>query len=496
MNFLIGLYDKLIDSIIEKADLDNVKDNQNEIAIKCVTCPDPCNIENCSCRCHFRSCGKCDNENCDVKTCTCTCHGLENLKNKQQAEELHFNDNKSDNSDNEDETKDKDKLASSKNIVIDRKKRLGKTILSKDSKLVKKKIVRVYFIHTIYTPLYFTIITYLIPYIHLLTIQSYYYFFTFIYLFIFNTFFLYSIQEKKEKDDSMFGFDTTIDDQFIVDDAVREVVNKQANKDKILRGFVARFLPPETKDEHVQILALDFESLMKVRKQNEEFEKNPELRKKEEEKKKEAEKQKEDEKNKEIKKRMQSKFGNFIMGIIDKTGHGRLDSNNSIINLKRADGSVKDGLNHSLNSKYNYDGVKSIIKFKPKKDMLEKKKSKLMFTSNLKEKQSMELSFSPFRSKAKKEMNKMTTSFTKNNMMNESGIITKDLNNSINIPNQQQEKSILGARIKKSFKVNRISDLKTPEMLEDTTDEKFVRDKGKITHQIKNLNLQLSKSLL
>lgn len=198
---------------------------------------------------------------------------------------------------------------------------------------------------------------------------------------------------------------------------------------------------------------------------------------------------------------MQSKFGNFILGMagIDKeklerekelNKPERKHSANSVINLKRIDGS----LNQSLNSKYNPDITRQIIKFKPKKD-IEKKKSKLIAPISKKEQATKELSLSPFRSKDKKEVAKHLNSSMRGGGTNDSFVMRpKSVNfNMNNNDNSNGDISILGARIKKSFKVNRIFDLKTPEMLEDLTDEKFVRDKGKITNQVKQLNLTLSK---
>jgi hypothetical protein len=103
MNFLVGIYDKLINVIIDNADLNEETADTNEIVIKCEICNSKCK-EGCECRCHFRSCGKCDNLNCDIKSCTCDCHQLnkENQvledKNNKKIEKLNdeYYDNKSD----------------------------------------------------------------------------------------------------------------------------------------------------------------------------------------------------------------------------------------------------------------------------------------------------------------------------------------------------------------------------------------------------------------
>lgn len=80
MNFIFGLYDKLINTIIDAADIEDIPDEENEIDIYCETCSDSCK-ENCNCRCHYRSCGKCDNIKCNILQCKCGCHDDKTLVN-------------------------------------------------------------------------------------------------------------------------------------------------------------------------------------------------------------------------------------------------------------------------------------------------------------------------------------------------------------------------------------------------------------------------------
>lgn len=248
-----------------------------------------------------------------------------------------------------------------------------------------------------------------------------------------------------------------------------------------------------------------------------------------------------DDKNKKsiLPKRMNSKFGDYILGLSGMSTKDiynnsnnmnniqRKNSRNSVINLKRIDGDNNNNLNTSLNNSRYIPIDKPIIKFKKKKEIDEKRKSKLLGIDK-KEKANMELTYSPYRSAAKKEISKLTNnndlnnsvfkSVRSNNVMNNSftgkfSSLSRNNNISLNGINKNNsfngdnsntnnnytcnnnEKSVLGTRMKKSFMVNRISDLKTPDMLEDLAEEKFIRDKGKITNQIKNLNVQLSKFL-
>ena len=45
--------------------------------LKCVNCDKTCGY-NCTCRCHIRSCKKCDIDNCNYTKCKCDCHQVNN----------------------------------------------------------------------------------------------------------------------------------------------------------------------------------------------------------------------------------------------------------------------------------------------------------------------------------------------------------------------------------------------------------------------------------
>ena len=51
--------------------------SQKPKKIKCINCKDKkqC-FPRCACRCHVRSCSKCDNINCNYLKCKCGCHQL------------------------------------------------------------------------------------------------------------------------------------------------------------------------------------------------------------------------------------------------------------------------------------------------------------------------------------------------------------------------------------------------------------------------------------
>jgi hypothetical protein len=76
MDYFFKMYDKMIDSIVDTAELETTA-GPTTTAQKCANC----NVRNhdkstCDCRCHFRSCGKCENEKCVIRSCPCDCHEL------------------------------------------------------------------------------------------------------------------------------------------------------------------------------------------------------------------------------------------------------------------------------------------------------------------------------------------------------------------------------------------------------------------------------------
>lgn len=56
---------------------DDTKDKSKHL--KCVNCDRTCSY-NCTCRCHIRSCKKCDIDNCNYTKCKCDCHQLNKTK--------------------------------------------------------------------------------------------------------------------------------------------------------------------------------------------------------------------------------------------------------------------------------------------------------------------------------------------------------------------------------------------------------------------------------
>ena len=85
MDYFFNMYDKMIDSIVDTADLETT--GGPTAAQKCADC----NFKNhdkstCECRCHFRSCGRCENEKCVIRSCLCDCHQLGTKINIMKAE--------------------------------------------------------------------------------------------------------------------------------------------------------------------------------------------------------------------------------------------------------------------------------------------------------------------------------------------------------------------------------------------------------------------------